>query len=61
MSKEMYFAGIDVGTSYIKAVIINKKKKSLVRSQFDPVQIFKNLSILPLKEQFLMLTSPNLQ
>jgi predicted CoA-substrate-specific enzyme activase len=27
MSKEMYFAGIDVGTSYIKAVIINKKKE----------------------------------
>ena len=27
MSNEMYFAGIDVGTSYIKAVIINEKKE----------------------------------
>lgn len=27
MSKERYFAGIDVGTSYIKAVIINEKDR----------------------------------
>ena len=27
MSKERYFAGIDVGTSYIKAVIINEKNE----------------------------------
>lgn len=41
MSKESYFAGIDVGTSYIKTVIINKKNEivssSTVRS--DPILV----------------------
>jgi predicted CoA-substrate-specific enzyme activase len=39
MSKEMYFAGIDVGTSYIKSVIINEKNEiigfSIERSSSD--------------------------
>ena len=41
MSKEKYFVGIDVGTSYIKTVIINKKNEivgsSTVRS--DPILV----------------------
>jgi predicted CoA-substrate-specific enzyme activase len=39
MSKEMYYAGIDVGTSYIKTVIIDKKNEitgfSIERSSAD--------------------------
>jgi len=39
MSKQMYFAGIDMGTSYIKSVIINEKNEiigfSIERSSSD--------------------------